>query len=576
MQQQEPETKNLFLAMALCLVILLGWEYLGPKPKVVPPTPTAAEQSQIPGAGPGVAPVEEPKLTRTDALAASKRLIIDTPSVEGSINLKGARFDDLTLKRYHQELAPNSPAIVLLSPSGSADAYFAEQGWSGKSVKVPDDDTLWTASSDKLTPQAPVTLSWDNGDGLKFTRIISVDDKYAFTVKQAVTNSGSAPVSLTPYALVSRSSIPVDASTSSWSYSFQGAIGNFDGVEKDVLYKSIGESGTDAQSAATKGGWFGFNDKYWLTSVAPADQDEAVQASFKKHGSNTPIYQADFAGPEQSVAPGATIENSVLVFAGPKEVNLLADYRESLHLKRFDYAVDWGWFWFFTRPIFYVLDIFYHLTGNFGIAILLLTLLMRGAFFPLQTRAVKNMNKMKVLQPEVKKLQEKFADDKVRLQQETMALYKRVGANPVAGCLPIAVQIPVFFSLYKVLNISLEMRHAPFFGWIHDLSAPDPTSLFNLFGAIPFTPPAFLPLIGIWPCLYCVTMVLQQRMQPMQVDPVQARMFQFMPFLFTFMMANAKVPVGLMIYWSWSNLLTIGQQWLITKRTKAAVPAAAE
>ncbi len=576
MQQREPETKNLFLAMALCLVILLGWDFFGPKPKVVPP-PTAAEQSQQPGAGPGVAPVEEPKLSRIDALAASKRIIIDTPSIEGSINLKGGRFDDLILKRYHQDLAPDSPPIVLLSPSGSPDAYFAEQGWSGaKSLKLPDDDTLWTASADKLTPQAPVTLSWDNGDGLKFTRTISVDDKYAFTVKQEVANSGSAPVSLTPYALVSRTGVPADASTSSWTYSFQGAIGNYDGVEKDVLYKSIGDGGTDAQSAATKGGWFGFSDKYWLTSVAPANQDEAVQAGFKKHGTTTPIYQADYAGVEQSVAPGATIADSVLVFAGPKEVDLLAAYRDSLHLKRFDYAVDWGWFWFFTRPIFYVLDIFYHLTGNFGVAILLLTLLMRGAFFPLQTRAVKNMNKMKVLQPEVKKLQEKFAEDKVRLQQETMALYKRVGANPVAGCLPIAVQIPVFFSLYKVLNISLEMRHAPFFGWIHDLSAPDPTSLFNLFGLIPYTPPAFLPLIGIWPCLYCATMVLQQRMQPMQVDPVQARMFQFMPFLFTFMMANAKVPVGLMIYWSWSNLLTVAQQWLITRRSKTVVPAPAE
>jgi len=322
------------------------------------------------------------------------------------------------------------------------------------------------------------------------------------------------------------------------------------------------------------GGWFGFSDKYWLAAVAPADQATSVSAGFGGSMEPKPVYRVDFTGPDTILAPGASAAASTLVFAGPKEVQLLNDYRDKLGLPHFDNAVDWGWFWFFTKPIFLVLDTFYHLTGNFGVAILLLTVLMRGAFFPLQTRAVMSMNRMKAMQPEILKLREKFADDKMRLNQETMALYKRAGANPLAGCLPVALQIPVFFSLYKVLYVSLEMRHASFFGWIRDLSAPDPTTIFNLFGLVPFTPPAALPNIGVWLCIYCLTMVLQQRMQPMQVDPAQARMFQLMPFFFTFMMSS--LPAGLVIYWSWSTTLTMGQQWLITRRTKAIVPAAAE
>jgi len=578
---QGQDNKNLFLAIGLSLAILLAFNAFAP-PKKPPPQPVQTEQTQAqpgtaPSAGAAVAPPVEPKLSRDEALLASPRIAIETPSVKGSINLKGARFDDLTLQRYHLTVDPESPAIVLLSPSGSPDAYFSQQGWySAKTaVKLPDDDTVWTASGDKLTPATPVTLSWDNGAGLKFTRAIAIDDKFMFTVTQSVTNDGTEPVSLAPYALVSRSGIPTTASTGWWTYSFEGAIGAFNGVEKNVNYKDIPAGDLAATTHdGVKGGWFGFSDKYWLTSVAPVDQATPVSAGFKSAGTAKPAYQADYLGPERVVAPGATASDAVLVFAGPKQVQLLADYRDKLGLPHFDNAVDWGWFWFFTKPIFYVLDIFFHLTGNFGVAILLLTVLMKAAFFPLQTRAVLNMNKMKVLQPEVVKLREKFGDDKMRLNQETMAMYKRVGANPVAGCLPIALQIPVFFSLYKVLYVSLEMRHAPFFGWIRDLSAPDPTSLFNLFGAIPFMPPHFLPAIGVWPVIYCATMVLQQRMQPMQVDPVQARMFQFMPFIFTFMMAN--FPAGLVIYWSWSNILTVAQQWLITRRTKAIVPAAAE
>jgi YidC/Oxa1 family membrane protein insertase len=576
---QEPDSKNLVLAMVLCLVIILAFNLLAPPPKVTPPPQTtqqsAAQQSATgpSGAAPALASSSEPKLTRAEGVAASPRVAIETPSLQGSINLKGARLDDLTLLHYHESVDPASPPIMLLSPSGTPDAYFSQQGWQSDNpgVKLPDDQTLWTAGGDKLTPSTPVTLSWDNGQGLVFTRTISVDDKYMFNVTERVANGGSEPVHLAPYALLSRASIPKTASTSSWSYSYEGGIGIFGGVETDVMYK---EAAKDEHRELT-GGWLGFSDKYWLTAVAPADQATAIKAGFASaENGQKPVYQADFRGPENSLAPGATLSAVTLVFAGPKEVQLLNDYGASLGLPHFDDAVAWGTFWFFTKPIFFLLEKLYHFTGNFGVAILLLTVVMRGVFFPLQTRAVLNMNKMKALQPEMLKLREKFADDKMRLNQEMMALQKRAGANPIAGCLPILLQIPVFFALYKVLYISLEMRQAPFFGWIHDLSAPDPTTMFNLFGLLPFTPPALLPAIGVWPLIYCVTMVLQQRMQPMQVDPVQARMFQLMPFIFTYMMAT--LPAGLIMYWSWSSVLTIAQQWLITRRTRPSVPAPAE
>jgi YidC/Oxa1 family membrane protein insertase len=586
---QGPDNKNLFLAIVVSLAILIGWQYLVPQPKPVPhpvatTEQTPEQQAAAPTAAAAVAPIAEPKLTREDALAASPRVAIETPSIKGSINLKGGRIDDLTLQRYHVTVDPNSPAIVLLSPSGGPDTYFADEGWSSTdaAVKLPGDDTVWTASGDKLTLATPVTLSWDNGDGLKFTRTISIDDKYMFTVKQAVNNDRSDPVELAPYARISRASIPTTASTSWWGYSYEGPIGAFNDVKTVVKYKDV----TTSQRENTTGGWLGFSDKYWLTAVAPADQALPIKAGFISSASGTkPTYQADYLGSASTVAPGTSVTSSILVFAGPKEVRTLAAYRDKLGLPLFDDAVDFGLFWFFTKPIFYILDYFYGVIGNFGVAILLLTVLMKAAFFPLQTRAVLNMNKMKALQPEIVKLREKFGDDKMRLNQETMALYKRVGANPVAGCLPIALQIPVFFSLYKVLYVSLEMWHAPFFGWVQDLSDHDPTTLFNLFGLLPFTPPPFLdlgslighvtlPTIGVWPVIYCISMVLQQRMQPMQVDPVQARMFKFMPFLFTFMMAG--FPAGLVIYWSWSNTLTMAQQWLITRRTKVIIPAAAE
>ncbi len=575
---QDNDQRNFILAIALSAAILFGFQFFIPGKPPAPPAQTEQQQAGAPGApsaspdtaAPAAAQPAEPEASRADVLTRTQRVAIDTARIKGSINLKGARLDDLMLPDYHETVDPKSPPIVLLSPSGTANAYFAQDGWiagGGAKPKLPDADTVWQQQDDgKLTQSHPVTLTWDNGEGLSFARTFAIDDSYMFTVKDVVTNKGETPLTLRPYALVARTGQPPAAASGFWTISYEGPIGVFNGVEEEVKYNSV----TDAAPVEkdSTGTWLGFTDKYWLATIAPADQKQAVKTSFRHAGTGpTQQYQADYLGSDQVVAPGASIDNASLIFAGAKEVRLLDRYDHEYGLPNFAKAVDFGWFYFLTKPIFYLLDYIYSLVGNFGIAIMLLTVIIKGLFFPLQTRAVHNLNKMKQLQPEMKKLQEQYADDKVKLNQETMALYKRVGANPVAGCLPILLQIPVFFSLYKVLYVTIEMRHAPFFGWIQDLSAPDPTSLFNLFGVIPFTPPHAL-MIGAWPAVYCLTMVLQQRMQPTPPDPVQARMFQFMPFIFTFMMAN--FPAGLVIYWSWNNTLTMLQQWLITRRAGTA------
>jgi YidC/Oxa1 family membrane protein insertase len=564
---QDNDQRNLILALVLSAAIFFAFQFLSPPPKPpVSPAQTEQQQAQTtPGSAPAGAAPAEPAASRAEVLAQGSRIAIDTPKVKGSINLKGAQLDDLILADYHETIDPASPAIVLLSPSGAPDAYFAQLGWvaSGGKLKLPGADTVWRTSDGKLTTATPVTLTWDNGDGLQFARTFALDDSYMFTVKDVVTNNGSAAVTLRSYALVARTGLPPTSST--W-ISYEGPIGVFNGVEEDVKYTNVTDDKPVERDST--GTWLGFTDKYWLASIAPADQKDPVKASFRRSGTGAAQqFQADYLGSDQALAPGASIDASSLVFAGAKEVKLLDRDADEYHLPNFAKAVDFGWFYYLTKPIFYGLDYIYGVVGNFGIAIMILTVCIKLLFFPLQTRAVHNLNKMKLLQPEMKKLQAQYADDKVKLNQETMALYKRVGANPVAGCLPILLQIPVFFSLYKVLYVTIEMRHAPFYGWIHDLSAPDPTSLFNLFGLIPFTPPHFL-MIGAWPAVYCLTMVLQQRMQPTPPDPVQARMFQFMPFIFTFMMGT--FPAGLVIYWSWNNTLTMLQQWVITRRSGSA------
>jgi YidC/Oxa1 family membrane protein insertase len=568
------EQRNLLLAIVLSVGILIGFQFLfakffptppsashttSPAPAGAAATPTAA----APGAAPASAATTTEGESRAAAIATQPRVRIDTPRLHGSILLQGGRIDDLTLATYHDTPDPKSPEVVLLEPTGTKDPYFAQFGWvaDGASVKVPGPETRWTARGGSLTPNSPVTLTWDNGAGLLFTRTIAVDPNYMFTVRDAVKNSGSTPVSLSPYGLISRTGTP---QVSGYYLLFEGIIGEFGGSIRDIKYTAL-KPGQPEDYAAT-GGWLGFTDKYWLTALVPP-QDAAIKARIThlvEGGGDR--YQTDFTGAAITVAAGGSAATSTRFFAGAKELNLLDAYTAA-GIPLFDYSIDFGWFWFLTKPIFRVLLVFEGMLGNFGLAILLLTAIIKLIFFPLANKSYQAMSKMKLLQPEMQKIRERFPDDKAKQQQEIMAMYKRVGANPLAGCLPIVIQIPVFFSLYKVLFVTIEMRHAPFFGWIHDLSAPDPTSFANLFGLIPFAPPHVL-MIGAWPLIMGVTMFLQQKLNPQPVDPMQARMFMLLPIVFTYMLSS--FPAGLVIYWAWNNTLSIAQQWAIMHRAGAA------
>jgi YidC/Oxa1 family membrane protein insertase len=574
------EQRNLLIAIVLSVGILIAFQFAfermrPPQPPgttggtsaTAPATPGPATQSVSPAPSastnaPGAAPAHAAE-TREAALAEQPRVKINTPRLHGSIDLLGARLDDLTLATYHETVDPKSPEVVLLSPPGTEDPYLAEFGWVAVTpdVKVPGPQTRWTETGGPLTPTSPTTMTWDNGQGLVFTRTISVDKDYMFTLHDAVRNNSSTPVKLLPYGLISRTGTPHVAG---YYILHEGLIGYLGGSLQEVKYSSL--SPGIPIDYASNGGWLGFTDKYWLTALVPP-QSDAIKARFTHTiDGGVDRYQADYLGSETTVAPGGTAESSARFFAGAKEVNLLDAYKDS-GIPLFDRAIDFGWFYFLTKPIFLILQFFYELLGNFGLAILLLTLCVKLLFFPLANKSYNAMSKMKLLQPEIQKLRERFPDDKARQQQEMMALYKRVGANPLAGCLPIVIQIPVFFSLYKVLFVTIEMRHAPFFGWIHDLSAPDPTSFANLFGLLPFVPPTILA-IGAWPLIMGVTMFLQQKLNPQPVDPVQARMFMLLPIVFTYMLA--AFPAGLVIYWAWNNLLSIAQQWTIMHRAGAA------
>jgi YidC/Oxa1 family membrane protein insertase len=567
-----------------------------PKPPAQPQTTITAQQpppssSTAPAAAPS-APAAAPAASlpapkpRAEVLGAGKdsRIGIDTPKLHGSISLIGGRLDDLTLATYRETIDPKSPEIVLLSPPGTADAYFIDVGWStgDKSTPVPSDETRWTATSGgALTPTHPVDLTWDNGKGLTFTRRIAVDENYLFTITEGVTNHGSEAVKLYPNGFIWREGKP----PVSRSYLLhEGPIGVIGGTLHDgSCFLGLGcdkysyaELKKGPADYPTTGGWLGFTDQYWLTALVP---DQATEVTAKAAFTGTDQierYQTDFiAVAPTDVASGATANTTDRVFAGAKEVKLLDRYESEFGIPKLDRAIDFGWFYWITKPIFLYLDFLYGVLGNFGLAIMAGTLTIKLLFFPLANRSYRAMSKMKLLQPEIQKLRDKFGEDKAKLNQEVMALYKRVGANPMAGCLPIFVQIPVFFSLYKVLYVTIEMRQAPFYGWIHDLSVPDPTTWLNLFGLIPwdptlaFTVPAigsFLHLvsIGAWPLIMGVTMFLQQKLNPAPADPVQAKMFTFMPLIFTFMFAT--FPAGLVIYYTWNNLLSVTQQYVIMRR----------
>jgi YidC/Oxa1 family membrane protein insertase len=573
------DQRNLLIAVVLSMVVVFGWQYMVGVPKMQQEQARQAQSLQQqklnpaapPGAAPGAASVGQAVagVPREAALAKSAaRAGIETPKLAGSINLTGGRFDDLRLRSYHETPDPKSPEIELLSPMGSEHPYFAEFGWiaaEGSRQMAPGANTDWKLmQGDKLSPGHDLEFAYDNGQNLVFTRRISVDTNYMFTIIDSVENHGADAVTLYPYGLVSRHNIPV--ATHYWVV-HEGYIGVLGGTLKDPTYDDLGKN-NDTQHFESTGGWLGITDKYWMAAAIPP-QSEDFTATYKAYDANgVKAYQSDFTMKPKTVAPNGSQVVIHHLFAGAKVVDLVNEYGTSLGIQRFDMAVDWGWFAVITKPIFQAIDFLYRYVGNFGIAILIFTVFVKALFFPLANTSYRAMSKMKKLQPEMERLRERFKDDKVQQQQAMMQLYSKEKVNPISGCLPMLIQIPVFFSLYKVLLVTIDMRHAPFFGWIKDLSAPDPTSLFNLFGLIPYTPPQFL-MLGVFPILMGATMWVQTNLNPPPADPVQQKIFGFMPLIFTFMLAN--FPVGLVIYWTWNNLLSIIQQVVIMKSTGTPV-----
>jgi len=608
------DNRNTIIAVILSGLVLIGWQYFFNIPQMekqraaehaqselaknaATPAPAAnpsaanpsGTATSTPPAAPGTAPtVNQPAaattvVSRDAAIAASPRIKIETPRLNGSISLKGARIDDLSLVQYRDTVDPTSPAIVLFSPSGTSEPYYAEFGWvaaSGSNAKIPDQNTPWQQDgSGSLTPDHPVTLKWDNGEGLTFSRTISIDDRYLFSIKDDVANTGNAPVTLYPFALISRHGTP---HVSGYYILHEGLVGYLgDQGLQEYSYKKIGEA--KSVNFKVTNGWLGITDKYWASALLP-DTDAALQARFSSSTiGTTPTYQTDYLENPQTIAPGAKATANARLFAGAKEAGVvginfpiggLGGYNKQLNLNHFDLLIDWGWFYFITKPMFLAIDFFSRLVGNFGVAILLVTVLVKLIFFPLANKSYASMAKMKALQPQLAALKERFPDDKMKQQQEMMEIYKKEKINPVAGCLPVALQIPVFFSLYKVLFITIEMRHAPFFGWIKDLSAPDPTNLFTLFGMFHYDP-THIPLIGphlmlgIWPIIMGITMWFQMKLNPTPPDPTQKMIFDWMPLIFTFMLAS--FPAGLVIYWAWNNTLSVLQQSYIMRRNGVKV-----
>ncbi|TIL94536.1 MAG: membrane protein insertase YidC [Mesorhizobium sp.] len=585
--------RNFFITIALSVLILSLWQYF----YVLPHSEAQREAARIEeqrlaeqkkaaeAASPGGSETPVPQqgaipnapnapgtdgttlASREQALASTKRIRIDTPSLEGSINLTGARLDDLKLKHYRLTVDKNSPEIELLNPAALPTGYYAEIGFIGsdKTGTVPGPETVWTVDGNAtLTPATPVTLSFTNDKGLTFKRTFSVDGDYMFTVSDTVQNSGSAAVTLSNYGRVTRFDKPAVASIYVLHEGLIGVTGT-EGLQEHT-YSSIEEDKQFTPSKSTDG-WLGITDKYWAVTLVPTEK-QPFQPRYAYFEDGRPRYQADFLTDPITVDAGqsATVESEI--FAGAKEVAKVNAYAEDRNIRLFDRLIDWGWFIWITKPMFYLIDTMYKFFGNFGLAILATTVVVKAAFYPLANKSYASMANMKKVQPKMLEIREKYADDKMKQQQAMMELYKTEKINPLAGCWPVALQIPVFFALYKVLYITIEMRHAPFFGWIQDLAAPDPTSIFNLFGLIPIALPDML-MIGVWPLIMGLTMFLQMRMNPTPPDPTQAMIFTWMPVVFTFMMAG--FPAGLVIYWAWNNLLSIIQQGVIMKRQGAKI-----
>ncbi|WP_113154295.1 membrane protein insertase YidC [Nitratireductor sp. OM-1] len=583
--------RNFLITIALSVVILTLWQVFYMNPRIESEreiaqieTQQAAEATQalaqskgensdIPtpttgaGAVPGTAGQAAVPADRETAIAGSERVEINTPRISGSINLTGARLDDLLLKDYRVTVDKDSPNIQLLNPSTGPDGYYVETGYVGSEAAgaLPGPSTQWTITEGEvLTPDTPVTVSFTNDKGLTFNRTFSVDGNYMFTVSDAVENASGAPVALRNYGRTTRIGTPA---TSGIYILHEGLIG----VTGEEGLQEIDYSDVEEEKRITPGkssdGWLGITDKYWAVTMIPRTGQD-FQPRYTYSGDTTPRYQADYLTDEIVVADGASVTSELMVFAGAKEVNVVDAYETADGVRQFELLIDWGWFYFLTKPMFFLIDWLYKLLGNFGLAILATTVVVKLIFFPLANKSYKSMANMKKVQPAMLEIREKYADDKMKQQQAMMELYKKEKINPLAGCWPILIQIPVFFSLYKVLYVTIEMRHAPFFGWIQDLSAPDPTSIFNLFGLLPYDVPAFL-MIGVWPLIMGVTMFLQMRMNPTPPDPTQAMIFNWMPVIFTFMLAT--FPAGLVIYWAWNNFLSIVQQGVIMKRQGAKI-----
>jgi YidC/Oxa1 family membrane protein insertase len=564
------DNKNMILAVVLSALVLLGWSLLSETyfPAANPPVTKIEKGREVATPQPQASPGSNaPAAIRDRAIVLREgpRVAIRTPRLAGSINLTGARIDDLVLTTERETIAANSPPVRLFSPAGAPHAYFAGFGWTGQNVAVPGADTVWQASGAALTPATPVTLSWNNGQGQIFQILLSVDEGYLFRVEQRVINRGAGAVAVRPFSLVSRVGASLDPDT--WPVHV-GPMGVFNGgADYDNDYSDVAAAGQ--MRFDSRGGWLGFTDKYWLAAIIP-DQASNVEAALR-HSSPTDSYQADYAAPLVLVAPNAGTSYASHLFAGAKEVQLLQNYSDALGTQ-IERAIDWGWFRWFMKPIFYLLNWLFAHIGNFGVAIICLTLIVRLLLFPIAQRQFKSMASMRAIQPKMKALQERYADDRMTMQQEVMKLYKEEKVNPAAGCLPIFLQIPVFYALYKVLMVSVEMRHKPFALWIRDLSAPDPLTPINLFGYLPFTPPHMLA-IGVLPILLGITMWLQMRLQPQMPDPVQRQIFALMPWVLMFVMASFAA--GLQLYWVTNNILTIAQQkWLYSRDPALKAPAA--
>ena len=570
------EQKNLFLAIAISIAIIVFFQLLFPTP-ISEPIQNAENEVLAPATS-----IDEPKQNtieiikpKEDVLAINERVTIQTPSLTGSINLQGAILDDLTLSNYKVSLDDNSDNIDLLSPDGTSNPYYIEFGWkalNNQQALLPNLDTIWESDSSNLTPGNSVKLSWTSDDNNTFIINLSIDENYMFSVTQKVINNSSSKLEIYPYRLIKRINTP---KTINFFILHEGLISL---VNDELLEKNYDDLLDDCSAsmpvkdtfcdAKGQGGWLGFTDKYWMSVLIP-DPNEPINVNYRHGNNGRDSYRTGYVGQIFNISPGETISYEGKVFAGAKKLDILSDYLDKLSIPRFTDAIDWGWFAFLTKPVSYAINWFYGYAGNFGLAIIAFTILMRLILFPLAHASFKSMAKMKKLQPDMQRLKETYPNDRQKMQQELMALYKREGANPVAGCLPILVQIPIFFSLYKVLFVTIEMYHALFYGWIHDLSAPGPLGILTIFGLISWDVPGFLSIIniGILPILMGLTMWLQQKLNPAPADPTQAKIFALLPFVFTFVLAGFAA--GLVLYWSVNNILSIAQQWFIQRKILA-------